>query len=44
MHLATDPARTLGYEPDDIYLIQGDMTPSVPHGDGWSKYRLGVLH
>ena len=31
-------------ENDDIYLIKGDVTPSVAHGDGWSKYRLGVLH
>ncbi len=31
-------------ENDDIYLIKGDVTPSVAHGEGWSKYRLGVLH
>jgi len=28
---------------DDIYSIQRGKTPSVSHGDGWQKYRLGVL-
>jgi len=29
---------------DDIYLINGQSATSVAHGDGWYKYRLGVLH
>ena len=28
---------------DDIYLLKEAGTPSVAHGDGWSRYRLGVL-
>ena len=28
---------------DEIYLISKSAA-SVSHGDGWSKYRLGVLH
>jgi hypothetical protein len=28
---------------DDIYLVKESGTPSVAHGDGWSRYRLGVL-
>ena len=31
-------------ESDDIYVIKDGVTPSVAHGEGWAKYRLGVLH
>jgi hypothetical protein len=28
---------------DDVYFISRNAA-SVSHGDGWAKYRLGVLH
>ena len=31
-------------ESDDVYMINGESTASVSHGEGWTKYRLGVLH
>lgn len=31
-------------ESDEIYLIDSAKTASVAHGEGWAKYRLGVLH
>ena len=27
---------------DDVYLLK-ENTPAVAHGDGWARYRLGVL-
>jgi hypothetical protein len=30
-------------ENDEIYLIDSAKTTSVAHGDGWVKYKLGVL-
>ena len=31
-------------ENDEIYLIDSGKTTSVSHGEGWSKFKLGVLH
>ena len=31
-------------ENEEIYLIDSGKTATVAHGEGWSKYRLSVLH
>lgn len=31
-------------ENEDIFLLKGGVTPSVAHGDGWARFRLGLLH
>ncbi len=30
-------------ESDEVYMISGKAAPSVSHGAGWAKFRLGVL-
>ena len=41
---ASGPYAWVVTDNDDVYVLQQGVTTSVAHGDGWAKFRLGVLH